>query len=52
MPSRDEIHKLTQRVEDLTSKLDALQKKGAKAPVRKATPAKKTSAKAAVRKTA
>lgn len=46
VPSREEIHKLTQRVENLTAKLDALQKKP-QGPARKAT-----SPKAAARKTA
>ena len=47
VPSRDEIHKLTQRVEDLTRKLDGLQGKAKKAPAKR-----KPAAKPSVRKTA
>lgn len=45
VPSREEIHKLTQRVEDLTQKIDSLQSKGKKAPAKKA--ARKSTAKTA-----
>jgi len=42
VPSREEIHKLTERVEDLTRKLDSLQ--ASKAPKRAAKPRARKSA--------
>ncbi len=43
VPSREEIHKLTQRVEDLTSKIDGLRGK-AKAPAKRRKPAAQSTA--------
>lgn len=52
VPTREEIHKLTLRVEDLTAKLEARQPQAGKAPKAK-TAARKTAArKTAARKTA
>ena len=44
VPSRDEIHKLTQRVEDLTSKIDRLKVGAKKVPARTRKPAAKSTA--------
>lgn len=52
VPSRQEIHKLTQRVEDLTAKLDGLQGKAKKASPRKKAARKTTASKTTARKSA
>jgi len=47
VPSREEIFKLTQRVEDLTKKIDGLQAKSRKAPAKRKPATKSTARKSA-----